>query len=440
MSAAAQVPWSDEAEQSILGGLLLDNGAAWRVGDLKAEHFHNGDHRAIFAAIMGEIASKRAADPVTLHAALGAHADGALGLPYLNALAQSVPSSSNVGRYAEIVIDRAMRRALLAAAEEAMAAARDVEKPAADQLDHINGLFLRLRQRGSRSEPRSLSELMSECIDRWEAQAAGTVAAESIPTKLPSLDHLLGGGLYVGELSVLAARPSVGKSSLAGQLALTCAAAGHEVLLLSQEMRAVSLARRAAANLGGLRLSDLRGGRIKAEDWSRVSDVAERVLRMPLHIDDQAGLTLAAINAKARRHQQQHGLKLLILDYLQLCSGTVPRETRNLQVEEISRGLKVLAKDLNIVVLALSQLNRQSTQRNEPDLADLRDSGAIEQDADAVIFLHPKSQLPDGSFLIAAIVAKQREGRRGRVALSFRGETQQWVESTADVSPERGAR
>jgi len=262
-----------------------------------------------------------------------------------------------------------------------------------------------------------------------------------MPTGLDALDRLLGGGLRPGKLYVIAARPSVGKSAFAWQLALTAAGQGVRVLTLSLEMRAEDLADRAVAHLGRAALDALVSGSSNDDEhWTRVVDAAELAATLPLWIDDQAGLTLHAINAKVRRHQQRHGLGLLVIDYLQLTEGTDRRANRNNQVEEISRGLKALSMDLNVPVIALSQLSRQATARDEPQLADLRDSGAIEQDGDVVMFLHPKAERADGSVLVAGILAKNRQGQRARVALDFDGSTQRWTGSTEDVSRTAGAR
>ena len=205
-------------------------------------------------------------------------------------------------------------------------------------------------------------------------------------------------------------------------------------------MSAGDLVDRAAANLGRVNLNVLTTGRFEDADWTRVVEAAEAAARLPIYIDDAPALTLLDIRAKARRVQQRHGLKVIAVDYLQLMNGGNRQDSRHHQIEAISRGLKQLAKELDVCVLLLSQVNRAATQRadGEPTLADLKESGAVEEDADTVLVLHPKGTQADGSMLIAGILLKNRQGRRGRIALSFHGSTQRWVESTADVSP-RGA-
>lgn len=445
MNTISNLPQSAEAEQAVLGGLMLDPNAMARVADrrLNADHFFDARHGAIWTAAC-ELASRRQPiDAITLsermHAAGNLDACG--GMSYLNALTNSVASGANVGRYADIVIEKATQRSLAAAVDQAKAIALEADGTAAEKIDRVSALFSAIRQTGNKAEAQGLSELMVARLDHWAALERGE-ATSGIPTQLPTVDKALGGGLKAGKVIVLAARPGVGKTSLAGQIALACADQGHPVLILSQEMQAADLVDRAMANLGRVNLGALTTGRFAGDDWSRIAEAAETASRLPLFIDDEPGLSLLAINAKARLMKQRHGLSLLVVDYLQLCSGSSPRDNRNAQIEEISRGLKALAKELGITVLALAQLNRQAVQRSEPDLADLRDSGAIEQDADSVVFLHPRGDHSEGSMLVAAIFAKNRQGRRGRIALTFHGGTQRWSECDADVSPvgHQGAR
>ena len=445
MSSATEgppLPWSCEAEQSVLGGALIDPDAVARIAGrrLTSGQFFDVRHGAIWRAVCDLTSRRQPVDLITVHDRLqiAGQAEECGGLAYLNSLAQSVPSAANIGRYADIVQGRALQRAGAAAADTARAIMLDPDGDPAEKIDRAAALFSALRQAGGKaSEARSLGDLVGGRIEHWSALERGD-ATTGIPTELPTLDRALGGGMKGGRVIVLAARPSVGKTSLAGQIALTAAKQGHPVLILSQEMPAADLADRAAANLAGVGLGTLTTGQFAGDDWARISKAAEAAARLPLYIDDEPGLTLLEINAKARLMHQRRGLSLLVVDYLQLCAGSSARDNRNQQIEEVSRGLKALAKELDITVLALAQLKRQSVQRGEPDLSDLRDSGAIEQDADTVIFLHPRGSQGDGSLVVAAILAKNRQGRRGRLALAFRGTTQQWAECTADVSAPSG--
>lgn len=435
-----ELPHAPEAEHAVLGALMFAPDALHRIADrITASSFFEARHQRIYAAAAELIAAGQAADPVTLWERLrgACEPDEARELlVHLNRLANCVPSAANVAAYADIVADRARRRALIAAADAALAAAWQTEEPAADSLDRMAGIVAALRQQGERGEPQQLGSLMAEVLDSLQRQHEGDSSGAAIPTGFASLDSALAGGLRPGNLFVLGARPSVGKTSLATAVALAVAQAGHAVLMLSLEMRAIDLARRIVAHLASVNLGSVISGRLDREagDWGAVAQAGDAAARLPLWIDDQAGMTLAAINAKARRHQHTHGLDVLVLDYLQLTAGSDRRENRNLQIEEVSRGLKTLAKDLGCCVIALAQLNRQSLQRAEPDLGDLRDSGAIEQDADTVLLLDPREELGRGVTLVAGILAKNRQGKRGRFALELHGPTQRWRESERDVS------
>lgn len=433
------LPWSQEAEQSVLGGLLLDNGAAHKVLDvgLRTDHFYDQHHAAVFAALMTQVGSGRPADVVTVHAALGHRANDIGGMHYLNALAQSVPSASNVRRYAEIVIEKALSRRIAAAADQALAIALD-SSPAVQKLDRVSSLFAAIRVPTASTGPQAVAAVVAARASHWQDLADGTLTA-GVATHLPALDDALGGGLKAGKVLVIASRPSVGKTSLAGQIALAFGKAGQASLFLSQEMVAGELIDRFIANVGCINLEALTTGRMHGDVASRLVDASDEVARLPVFIDDAPALSLLDIRAKARQVQQRHGLGLLVLDYLQLSRDDGTAGHRHHQIEQVSRGMKQVAKELGCAVVVLSQINRSSLQRaeGEPTLADLKESGAIEEDADAVLLLHPREQLADGSMLVVGILAKNRQGRRGRIALAFHGATQRWVESTADVSRNR---
>lgn len=436
-NSPSNIPASLEAEQSVLGGALIDPDALGRIAHLNLApgHFYHHQHRVIWTAILYLDSKRQPFDVVTVADRLAdaGQTDDSGGIKYLNNLAQSVPSAANIARYAGIVIEKAMRRAGLEAADQVRSIMLDPECSAADAMDRAAALFSPIQQAGHRPEARHIGELVLQRTEHWEDLAAGNVSA-GITTGLPLLDKALGGGLKGGKVIVLAARPGVGKTSLAIQVATACAGSGATALILSQEMPAADLADRTVANLGRVDMGALVAGKLAGDDWTRITEAHEATRKLALYVDDQPGLTLLQIKAKARVMKRRHGLALLVVDYLQLCAGTSPRDNRNAQIEEITRGLKTLAKELDITVLALAQLNRASTQRDEPDLSDLRDSGAIEQDADTVLFLHPKAELGEGAVLVAALLPKNRQGPRGRFALEFNGRIQRWTPSTADVS------
>lgn len=433
-----ELPWSCEAEQAVLGGLLIDNDALTRVAGLvDAASFWHGAHRAVFTTIARLIGTGKPADVVTVFDALNAAgaAEEVGGLAHLNALAQCVPSTANIRRYAEIVADKALRRSILAAADGA--AELVAQAGSADEaLDLVQARIAGLKRLKAGKEPQELGDLLIERTAHWESLQAGD-SSPGTPTGLDPLDEALGGGIKPGRVIVLAARPSVGKTSLATQILLHVAGQDQRGLMLSQEMTAGELTDRATAHLGAVRMDRLASGQLEPEDWSRISEAADRAARLPVSIDDQPALSLLDIRAKARQVQRRGGLALIVVDYLQLCSSAGGSDKRHHQIEQISRGIKALAKELGVCVLLLSQLNRAS-EGDEPELHHLKESGAIEEDADAVVLLHPMGSEPDGSLLILAKVAKNRGGRRGRIALSFDGRTQRWRQSDGDVSRKVG--
>ena len=270
-------------------------------------------------------------------------------------------------------------------------------------------------------------------IDRLQDLADGRVAP-GIRTGMPAIDACLGGGFKPGRQIVIAARPSVGKTSLATQLAITVASNGVPALILSQEMAEAELADRIAAHLGRVDLSAIASGQLNDEQWRRTVEAVEAMRRLPLHVHSESALSLTAIRALARKAVRQHGVRVLVVDYLQLCAASIERggNSRHHQLEELSRGLKALAMELDITTIVLSQLNRQVEQRatQRPILADLKESGAIEEDADAVLLLSREGVSASGTTLIHAEVAKSRGGRTGSCRLAFEGKYQRWAETS----------
>jgi replicative DNA helicase len=428
-------PHSVEAEQSVLGGLLIDNSAWDRASDLVSEcDFYRLEHRLIFAAIGRLIVSGKPADVITVDDSLriaGTDEDCG-GLIYLNALAQSVPSASNIRRYAEIVRERAVLRRLIAVADEISTAALNPQgRAVADILDAAESSLQSVTGEGRRAarEPRRIDSLLVAAMDRINAAAEGDFG-DCWPIGWPTLDRAMKGGLRPGKLIILAARPSVGKSSASMAMCLRIAGNGHPVLFLSQEMPDDELTDRAISSAAGVDGEAIASGHISDAGWGALVAGVEDLRGMPLWIDDQPAMTLMDIRSKARRIK---GLKLLVVDYLQLCSSTLTRESRTAQVGEISRGLKALAKELGICVIALSQLNREVEKRpgKRPQMSDLRDSGEIEQDADSVLFLWPLTEKTEsGSMPIGLDVAKNRGGRRPVSVMRFDPSIQRWHEST----------
>lgn len=431
-------PQSLEAEQAVLGTLLLDNLTFDRVADVLVEgDFYRHEHQLLWSAITGMIQASKPADVITVFDALkaaGLHEDAG-GLAYINDLcASALGTAGNVARYAQIVRERSLLRQTISAGDEVVADAFKAEA-AGPVVDRGIEAFTRISQGlEAKRKPKLIADLLVGVIDRVQALADGTEQA-GWSIGLPDHDRALNGGLRPGGVYVLAARPSVGKSSLAQRIGLHLARNGVTTLFLSQEMPEDECATRAIAEAGRVDYGGLQTGELKDEDWGRLAESVDALKVLPYWVDDQPSLRLADIRAKARAVP---GLKVLILDYVQLCESEERASNRNLEVEAISRGIKALAKQLGIAVLLLSQLNREVEKRPgaEPIMSDLRDSGAIEQDADVVWFLWPvggDDSAWSGPKIVGSKLAKNRQGRKMRAALSFDGRVQRWGESTADI-------
>lgn len=437
------VPWSEAAEQGVIGAALAWQGAMARIADtgLQASDFFSLAHRDIWEAMLGMAARREAIDVITVYDALvdAGQAEQCGGLAYLNSLQNGAHTLSSAEQYAKRVQAKATDRALLEAADRIGELARGPGSTE-EKIDAAGAMLTAMKPPGAGSAPRSLADHLMERIDHWQALAEGRVHA-GIATGLPHLDGALGGGLKRGGSFVIGARPSVGKTSFATAIVLHAAAAGHTALLLSQEMMAGDVVDRIAASLGRVPLDAIVTGTLTDEQEHRRADAVEQASHLPIVIDETPALTMSAIRSKARKVLHERGkLDLVVLDYLQLAKDDGKAQHRHHQIEQLSRGMKSLAKELNCAVIVLSQINRQSTQRTEgePTLADLKESGAIEEDADVVLLLHPKDLLSDGRMLLVGILAKNRQGRRGRLALAFDGATQRWQMSQVDVAP-RGA-
>lgn len=432
-------PHSVEAEQSVLGGLLLDNAAWDRAGELLVEgDFYRHENRLIFAAIAGLVQHSQPADVVTVYERLqrDGKAGDVGGLAHLNALAQCVPSAANMRRYAEIVRERSVLRQVIAECDAAATAAFGGTGALA-VVESLAGKLSAIERGSMHKAPRSIGALAALAMDRYNDMAEGR-ASPAWATGIDPLDAILSGGLRPGKVYGLAARPSVGKSSAARAIALHLADAGHPTLLLSQEMPVDEVTDCALAQLGGIRSDRLQTGNMEAADWAGLATAGDRVAQMPLFIDDDGGLTVQQIGAKARSIR---GLRVLVLDYLQLSTSTLKNATTNDQVAEISKGLKQLALRMGIAVVVLSQLSRKVEERadKEPQLSDLRDSGAIEQDIDVAVLLWTIREPEYAARLVGWKVAKQRGGRKGRFAMNFDAARYAWTESDEQISSGRAS-
>ena len=339
--------------------------------------------------------------------------------------------------YAEIVAQHAAQRDTIATADKALAIARE-PGPIGEKLDRIAAEFAGVQREQMRNAPSQLAELVRAAVDRYNDMAQG-VRSPAMATGIGPLDGILNGGLRPGKLYCLAARPSVGKSSAARAIGLNLAAGGHPVLLLSQEMPGDEVADCAIAQLGGIEGTRLQTGRLADSDWGRMTEAVEYAASLPFYVDDDGGLTINQIRGKARSVK---GLKVLVVDYLQLSTSTLRGATTNDQVAEITKGLKQLALQMGLAVVVLSQLNREVEKRadREPQLSDLRDSGAIEQDIDAAVMLWTVREPSDGPRLVGWKVPKHRGGRKGRFGMWFDAAVYAWSEAPGELPPPGAAR
>jgi replicative DNA helicase len=426
-------PHSIEAESSVLGGLLLDNSAWDRMGDLLSDNdFYRHEHKLIFSAISTLINASKPADVITVFEQLQnqGKAEGMGGLGYLNSLAQYVPSSSNIRRYAEIVRERSILRKLVTASDEIATNAFSPQGRAVEKiLDEAEQKIFNIGEEGSRMKQgfQSMDTLVVDLMDRVQEMADNPNDITGVPTGFYDLDRMTS-GLQAGDLVVLAARPSMGKTAFAINIAEHVALnEGLPVAVFSMEMGAAQLAVRVVGSIGRIDQGHLRTGKLTDEEWPRLTDAIERLRTVSLHIDETPGLTPSELRANARRLARKCGkLGLIVVDYLQLMSGSSGSDGDNRATElgEISRGLKMLAKELQCPVIALSQLNRGVEQRTDkrPMMSDLRESGAIEQDADIIMFIYRDDYYNKDSKdpgVAEIIIGKQRNGPTGAVRLTF---------------------
>ena len=427
-------PHSIEAESSVLGGLLLDNNAWDRVADLLAEgDFYRHEHRLIFTAIANHINASKPADVITVYEKLQSQGKGEEigGLAYLNSLAQYVPSASNIRRYAEIVRERGILRKLVTASDEIATNAFNTQgRPVDKILDEAEQKIFNIGEEGSRMKQglQAMDTLVVDLLDRVQEMADNPNDITGVPTGFIDLDRMTS-GLQAGDMVVLAARPSMGKTALAVNIAEHVALhEGLPVAIFSMEMGAAQLAVRVVGSIARIDQGHLRTGKLSDDESPRLTEAIEKLRNVSLHIDETPGLTPTELRANARRLARQCGkLGLIVVDYLQLMSGSAGSQGENRATElgEISRGLKMLAKELQCPVIALSQLNRSVETRTDkrPMMSDLRESGAIEQDADVIMFIYrddyynkENSKEPG---VAEVIIGKQRNGPTGTVKLAF---------------------
>lgn len=441
-------PHSIEAEQSVLGGLLLDNSAYDRMADyVSADDFYRFDHRIIFQHIVKLINAARPADVITVYESLttAGKAEEVGGLSYLNALAQNTPSAANIRRYAEIVRDRGVLRKLITVADEISGSAFNPQgKEVKQMLDEAESKIFAIAEEGARGSQGfiEIQPLLTQVVERIDElyNRDSNSDITGVPTGMIDLDRMTS-GLQPGDLIIVAGRPSMGKTAFSVNIGENVAIdSGLPVAIFSMEMGGSQLAMRMLGSVGRLDQHRLRTGRLNDEDWPRLTHAIQKMNEAQVFIDETPALSSIELRARSRRLARQCGrLGLIIVDYLQLMSANLPGENRATEISEISRNLKGLAKELNCPVIALSQLNRSLEQRpnKRPVMSDLRESGAIEQDADLILFIYrdevynPDS--PDkGSAEI--IIGKQRNGPIGSVRMTFLGQFTRFENYTGSAS------
>ncbi len=425
-------PNSIEAEQALIGGLML-NAQAWdKIADVVVgDDFYRKDHRLIFAAIANLIESGSPCDVVTVSEHLDSRGEleQSGGLAYLATLANETAGAANARAYAKILRERSMLRALINAGNEISGNAFASDGRSASQvLDDAERMVFEIAEKGSRGKRgfKSLKQILPEAVDRIDMlhQSEGNITG--ISTGYNEFDKLTA-GLQAGELVIVAGRPSMGKTTLALNIAEN-AAIGSKVptAIYSMEMPSQQLALRMISSLGRVDQTHLRTGNFPDEDWSRINTAVQLMSEAPIFIDDTPSMSPTEIRARARRLHREHGLGLIVIDYLQLMQVEGSKENRATEISEISRSLKALAKELEVPVIALSQLNRSVEQRTDkrPVMSDLRESGAIEQDADLIIFIYREevyNQDTPRKGIADIAIAKQRNGPIGDFPLTFVG-------------------
>ncbi|MCE7902139.1 MAG: replicative DNA helicase [Gammaproteobacteria bacterium PRO9] len=425
-------PSSNQAEQALLGGLMLDNSSWDRIADLVGSaDFFRPDHRLIFDAIQGLAERSQPADPVTLGEYLASRSElaDAGGAAYLTELVTDTPSAANVAFYARIIRERALLRRLIEVGNEIASSAYQPEgRPINELVDEAERRVFEIAERGQRrgSGFVRLKDVLNSTIDRLDMLHQSQGAVTGLPTGFTRLDEYTA-GLQPGDLIIVAGRPSMGKTSLALNIAENAAlGSGKSAAVFSMEMSVEQLAFRMVSSLGRVDQAHLRNGRFGDDEWPRINGAIQQMAEAPIYIDDTPSMTPTEVRARARRLQRERGLDLIVIDYLQLMRVAGTAENRATEISEISRSLKGLARELRVPIIALSQLNRSVETRTDkkPVMSDLRESGAIEQDADLILFIYrdevynhdsPRKGIADIN------IAKQRNGPTGEFPLTFLG-------------------
>ena len=427
-------PYSLEAEQAVLGGLMIDNGTWDQVSDVvMQEDFYRKDHRLIYEAIFSLAEENNPYDVVTLSEWLDSRNElnNVGGLSYLGSLAKNTPTAANIKAYAKIVRERSVLRQLISVSTGIADSAYNPDgRSSAELLDMAESKVFEIAEKGGRSEGgyAKIQDLLVKAVDRIDELYQSDTAYTGIPTGFDDFDDMTS-GLQKADLVIIAGRPSMGKTSFVMNL-VENAAIKHKqpVAVFSMEMPGDQLVMRMMASLGRIDSNKIRTGKLEDADWPRLTSAVGILNEAPIFIDDTPGLNPMEIRSRARRIHREHGLGMIVIDYLQLMQSAKGNgENRATEISEISRSLKGLAKELGVPVLALSQLNRSLEQRpnKRPIMSDLRESGAIEQDADLIVFIYRdqvyNEDSPDKG-TAEIIIGKQRNGPIGMARLTFLGQ------------------
>lgn len=429
-------PYSLEAEQAVIGGLMLDNNAWDQVADrVVDEDFHLLDHRILFSAIARLAENNQPFDVVTLSEAVQ-HSDRAREvnnanlLSYLATLAKETPTAANIGAYADIVREKSILRMLASTGTEIVSDAYQPEgRDSRSLLDKAEQSIFQISDRGARGRVgfQPINQLLSSTVERIDELYESDQAITGLATGFDEFDEQTS-GLQPGDLIIVAGRPSMGKTSFAMNIAeYTAIRHKASVGIFSMEMPGHQITMRMLSSIGRINQQRVRTGKLTEEDWPRLTSSVSMLTEAKLFIDDSAALSPTEVRARARRLKREHGLSLIVIDYLQLMQVHGSSENRATEISEISRALKSLAKELDIPIIALSQLNRSLEQRTDkrPVMSDLRESGAIEQDADLIAFIYRDEVYHDDSpdqGTAEIIVAKQRNGPIFKTRLTFLGQ------------------
>ena len=432
-------PNQPEAERSVLGAMLRSSEASLlAIEALKAEDFYDPANREIFSAMCALAASGRAIDFVTLDEELTRRGklDGVGGSAYLVELSANVPSTANVGAYIRIVDEKSTLRKLIAASESILKDCYSAQEETGDILEGAEKAIYDITMRKGGEQLQAIQPVLISTFEKIEELFKNHGRIEGVPTGYTELDDLLT-GLHGGELVLIAARPSMGKTSIGMNFIENAAIrAGKAAAVFSLEMPAEQLAMRMLCTEALVDMQKVRRGQLSDEDWLRLSEAMIKIGPSSLYVDATPGITVSEMRSKARRLQLEHGLDVILIDYISLMTASGKFGSRQEEVASISRALKALAIELNVPIIALQQLSRAPTGRSNhrPVLSDIRDSGAIEQDADVVMFLHREEYFdpntPDKN-IAELIIAKQRNGSLGTVKLGWKGEFTKFL----DLSP-----